>query len=179
MFVKNASACEESCKLGAGGVRKCIGIHPHAGATQFLADVSPDVVDGYRLQLLVALDLLVDGAFTGSQFPVGTGKQRIFREVLMKWHIFLVIGGTKPNSHLRSSMTLACSFSSLMSTTLLVNFLPRASITWFPCTICLLGSMVSCEDRTQTHLCLKTVRKWEPKRLLNPRIIISLPGSWC
>lgn len=85
MFVKNASASEESCKLPCTLVcKKCIGIHPHAGATQFLADVSPDVVDGYRLQLLVALDLLVDGAFTGSQFPVGAGKQRIFKEVLRK-----------------------------------------------------------------------------------------------
>lgn len=45
-------------------------IHPHAGTSQFLSDVSPDVVDGYRLQLLVALDLLVDGAFAGPQFPV-------------------------------------------------------------------------------------------------------------
>lgn len=45
-------------------------IHPHAGATQFLSDISPDVVDGNRLQLLIALDLLVDGAFTGPQFPV-------------------------------------------------------------------------------------------------------------
>lgn len=85
MFVKNASACGESCKLPvvACKKKKSIGIHPHAGATQFLADVSPDVVDGYRLQLLVALDLLVDGAFTGSQLPAGTGKQRMFREALM------------------------------------------------------------------------------------------------
>lgn len=42
----------------------------HAGAAQLLADVPPDVVDGYRLQLLVALNLLVDGAFAGSQFPL-------------------------------------------------------------------------------------------------------------
>lgn len=45
-------------------------IHPHARATQFLSDVSPDVVDGDRLQLLIALDLLVDGALAGPQFPV-------------------------------------------------------------------------------------------------------------
>lgn len=45
--------------------------HPHAGAPQLLADVSPDVVDGNRFQLLVALDLLVDGAFAGPQLPVG------------------------------------------------------------------------------------------------------------
>lgn len=44
----------------------------HAGAAQFLADVSPDVVDGHRLQLLIALNLLVDGAFAGSQFPLGS-----------------------------------------------------------------------------------------------------------
>lgn len=44
----------------------------HAGATQLLADVSPDVVDGHRLQLLIALDLLVDGALAGSQFPLGS-----------------------------------------------------------------------------------------------------------
>lgn len=49
--------------------------HPHAGAPQLLADVSPDVVDGHRLQLLVALDLLVDGALAGSQLPVGQGKR--------------------------------------------------------------------------------------------------------
>lgn len=42
----------------------------HAGAAQFLPDVSPDVVDGYRFQLLIALNLLVDGAFAGSQFPL-------------------------------------------------------------------------------------------------------------
>lgn len=59
-------------------------IHPHAGATQFLPDVSPDVVDGHRLQLLIALDLLVNGAFTGSQFPV-VKKQRNFNRMPMKW----------------------------------------------------------------------------------------------
>ena len=49
-------------------------IHPHAGATEFLSDVSPDVVDGDRLQLLIALDLLVDGSFTGPQFPVNKNR---------------------------------------------------------------------------------------------------------
>jgi len=49
--------------------RKETSAHPHAGATQLLPDVSPDVVDGHRLQLLVALDLLVDGALAGSQLP--------------------------------------------------------------------------------------------------------------
>lgn len=44
----------------------------HAGAAQLLPDISPDVVDGHRLQLLVALDLLVDGAFAGSQLPLGS-----------------------------------------------------------------------------------------------------------
>lgn len=50
-------------------------IYPHAGATEFLSDVSPDVVDGYRLQLLIALDLLVDGSLTGPQFPVIKNKR--------------------------------------------------------------------------------------------------------
>lgn len=53
-----------------------MGIHPHAGAAKFLPDVSPDVIDGHRLQLLIALDLLVDGAFTGSQFPVVKKKKK-------------------------------------------------------------------------------------------------------
>ena len=44
-------------------------VYPHAGATQFLPDISPDVVDGHRLQLLIALDLLVDGSFTGPKLP--------------------------------------------------------------------------------------------------------------
>lgn len=51
---------------------------------------------------------------------------------------------TIKKSYLRSSITLACSFSSRMSTTLLVNFLPRGSITWFPITTDLRGSTVSC-----------------------------------
>lgn len=47
------------------------GIHPHAGATQLLSDISPDVFDGHWLQLLIALDLLIDGSFAGPQFPAG------------------------------------------------------------------------------------------------------------
>lgn len=54
--------------------------HPHAGAPQLLADVSADVVDGHGLQLLVALDLLVDGALAGSQLPVGERKREGFLE---------------------------------------------------------------------------------------------------
>lgn len=70
---------------------------------------------------------------------------------------------SKQKSYLRSSITLACSFSSLISTTRLLNFLPRPSITWFPIPICRLGSMVSYSIKTmkQTlkHLPGKTVIK--------------------
>lgn len=42
----------------------------HAGATQLLPDISPDVVDGYGFQLLIPLNLLVNCAFACSQFPL-------------------------------------------------------------------------------------------------------------
>lgn len=55
-------------RLYSGKVKRR-GIHPHAGATQLLSDISPDVFDRHRLQLLIALDLLIDGSFAGPQFP--------------------------------------------------------------------------------------------------------------
>lgn len=70
--------------------------HPHAGASQLLADVSPDVVDGHRLQLLVALDLLVDGALTGSQLPVGAEKREGFLEDDMTKQLLII---TTINNH--------------------------------------------------------------------------------
>lgn len=43
--------------------------YPHAGAPQLLAHISADIIDSDRFQLLVALDFLVNSAFTCTQFP--------------------------------------------------------------------------------------------------------------
>lgn len=156
----------------------------HAGPTQFLPNVSPDVVDSHRFQLLIPLNLLVNCAFTCSQFPLVERNifmiARFWREhVSLQRSSFRTDLICEQKPYFRSSITLACSFSSLMSTTLLLNFLPRVSITWFPIPIGRLGSMVSCSIKAMKWTLTwrnreKTKRVIEPKkrREISPRQLL-------
>ncbi len=64
--------------------------------------------------------------------------------------------------YLRSSMTLACSLSSLISTKRLENFRPRASVIWLLMTACLRRSTDSCERENNCQN--NTFKIWDSLR---------------